>query len=147
MQTLKKPILTAFIVGSLIGGLGAGALAEGILQKILLGGAGVVAVTAIAKPLDAAINQLMLSHGFANRDKTKVVPIITLGANQYVGAAQVSGPAGTIDTVKAVVAYKGAWNNGVWTIDGLVPVDTLNPTRGVKRVYGTGVDAIVNAKL
>ena len=113
MQTLKRPILTAFIVGSLMGGLGAGAVAEGILQKILVGGAGVVAVRAIAKPLDAAINQLMLSHGLANKDKTKVVPIITLGANQYVGAAQVSGPAGTIDTVKAVVAYKGGPVQGV----------------------------------
>ena len=147
MQAFKKPILTAFVTGALVGGLGVGAYAESILQKVLVGGAGAIGVTAVAKPLDSAINQLMLSHGLANKDKTKVVPILTLGANQYIGAAQVSGPVGTIDSVKAVVAYKGSWNNGVWTIDGLVPVDTLNPTSGVKRVYGTGIDAIVNAKL
>jgi len=147
MEALKKPVLTAFIVGALVGGVGVGAFAESILQKVLVGGVGVIGVTAVAKPLNAAINQLMLARGLANKDKTKVVPILTLGSAQYIGAAQVSGPAGAIDAVKAVVAYKGSWNNGVWTIDALVPVDTLNPVRGVKRVYGTGVDAIVNAKL
>jgi hypothetical protein len=29
----------------------------------------------------------------------------------------------------------------------LVPIDNLNPVKGYKRVYGVGVDAVINARL
>ena len=144
---MKKRFTSAALAAALTLGVAGGASAASILERVIPAVAGGYAVMAVAKPLNNFINSLMASNGVANRDHTKVVPILTLGANSYIGAAQVSGPSYNVNRVMAVIAYKGSWNNGVWNIDGLVPVDSLNPTKGVKRVYGTGVDAIVNAKL
>lgn len=144
---MKRTFTSAALAVALLVGAIGGASAESILQKVLPVVAGGYAVMAVAKPLNSFINNLMASNGVANRDHTKVVPILTLGGSQYIGAAQVSGPSYNVNRVLAVIAYKGSWNNGVWNVDGLVPVDSMNPTKGVKRVYGTGVDAIINAKL
>lgn len=144
---MKKTFTTAALVAALLVGVLGGASAESILLRVLPAVAGGYAVMAVARPLNNFINSLMASNGLANRDHTKVVPILTLGGTQYIGAAQVSGPSYNVNRVLAVIAYKGSWNNGVWNIDGLIPVDSMNPRKGVKRVYGTGVDAIVNAKL
>lgn len=123
------------------------ASADSLINKVLVGAGGIVAVHAIAKPLDDFINHLMLVNGVGNKDKTKVVPILTVGSATYVGAAQVSGPAGVVDRVQAVGSFAAAWNNNVWQVRALVPIDSLNPLKGFKRVYGVGVDAIINAKL
>ena len=144
---MKKSFTTVALVAALLVGVIGGAGAESILQRVIPAVAGGYAVMAVAKPLNNFINSLMASNGVANRDHTKVVPILTLGGTQYIGAAQVSGPSYNVNRVLAVIAYKGSWNNGVWNVDGLVPVDSMNPTKGIKRVYGTGVDAIINAKL
>ena len=144
---MRKSLLCAALALALLVGAVGGANADSILQRVIPAVAGGAAVMAVAKPLNNFINSLMASNGVANRDHTKVVPILTLGGNSYIGAAQVSGPSYNVNRVMAVIAYKGQWNNGVWNIDGLVPIDNLNPAKGLKRVYGTGVDAIVNAKL
>lgn len=121
--------------------------ADSLLNKVLIGGAGVLAVKAVATPLNNFIDQLMLTNHVANRGKTKVVPIVTVGSATYVGAAQVSGPAYAVNRVQAVGEFAGDWNNAVWQVRALVPVDKLNVLQGFKRVYGVGVDAVVNARL
>lgn len=121
--------------------------ADSILNKILVGGAGVLAVKAVATPLNNFIDQLMLTNHVANRGKTKVVPIVTVGSATYVGAAQVSGPAYAVDRVQAVGSFAAGWNNEVWQVRALIPVDKLNVLQGFKRVYGVGVDAVINARL
>jgi len=144
---VKRPILAAALAGALTLGVVGGASAESILNKVLLGAGGVLAVKAVAAPLNNFINNLMAANHVANRDHTKVVPIVTVGSNTYVGAAQVSGPTYNVNRVEAVGAFKGQWNNGVWNVDALIPIDNLNVLKGFHRVYGTGVDAVVNAKL
>jgi hypothetical protein len=120
---------------------------DNILNSVVKGAVGVFAVQAIAGPLDHFINSVMLANNVGNRDKTKVVPIVTVGSATYVGAAQVTGPASAIDQVKAVGEFAADWNNGVWHVNALVPVDNINVLHGFKRVYGVGIDAVINAKL
>jgi hypothetical protein len=123
------------------------ARADDLLNSVLEGTVGVFAVQAIAGPLNQFINSAMLANNVANRDATKVVPIVTVGSATYVGAAQVTGPAAEVDKVKAVGEFAAEWNNGVWHVNALVPVDNLNVLHGFKRVYGVGIDAVINARL
>lgn len=123
------------------------ARADNLLNSVLKGAAGVFAVRAVAGPLDHFINSVMLANNVGNQDKTKVVPIIQTGSATYVGAAQVTGPQSAIDQVQAVGSFVAEWNNGVWHVSALIPIDNLNVLRGFKRVYGVGVDAVINARL
>lgn len=123
------------------------ARADNLLNSVLKGAAGVFAVKAVAGPLDHFINSIMLANNVGNQDKTKVVPIIETGSATYVGAAQVTGPQSAIDQVQAVGAFAAQWNNGVWQVRALIPIDNLNVLKGFKRVYGVGVDAVINARL
>lgn len=118
-----------------------------LINKVLIGVGGIAAVEAVAVPLNNFINQLMFSNSVANKDKTKVVPIIQVGSATFVGAAQVSGPQGQVDRTRAVAEYDAQWNRGVWQVRALVPIDQLNVTKGFKRVYGVGLNAVINAKL
>lgn len=147
-MNLKKTWTAAVVVTLLAGSSLAAVRADSILNKVLVGGAGVLAVKAIAQPLNGFINNLMLSNGVANHDKTKVVPIITVGSSTYIGAAQVTGPAYAIAQTQAVGEFAGGWNNNVWQVRAIVPINNLNVVAGgFKRVYGVGVDAVINAKL
>jgi len=121
--------------------------ADSLLNKVLVGAGGIIAVKAIAGPLNTFIDRIMLANHVANKDKTKVVPIVTVGSATYLGAAQVSGPAAAVDRTQAVGSFAAAWNNNVWQVRALVPVDNINVLQGFKRVYGVGVDAVINAKL
>jgi len=121
--------------------------ADSLLNKVLVGAGGIIAVKAIAGPLNTFIDHIMLANHVANKDKTKVVPIVTVGSATYLGAAQVSGPAAAVDRTQAVGSFAAAWNNNVWQVRALVPVDNINVLQGFKRVYGVGVDAVINAKL
>jgi hypothetical protein len=146
-MTKQKILATALAASLLAATPFAVARADNILNSVLKGAVGVFAVQAIAGPLDHFINSVMLANNVGNRDKTKVVPIVTVGSATYVGAAQVTGPSSAIDQVKAVGEFAANWNNGVWQVRALVPVDNLNVLHGFKRVYGVGIDAVINAKL
>ena len=121
--------------------------ADPLLNKVLTGAAGIYGVKLIAGPLNSFIDSILLTNKVANQGKTKVVPIVTVGSATYVGAAQVSGPAYAVDRVQAVGSLAVDWNNGVWKGTILIPIDSLNPLKGFKRVYGVGVDAVINARL
>lgn len=146
-MTTKKTIAAAILAATLAAAPLAAVKADPLLNKILIGAGGVLAVKAVATPLNNFIDNLMLTNHVANRGKTKVVPIVTVGSATYVGAAQVSGPAYAVDRVQAVGSFAAAWNNDVWRVSALIPVDKLNVLQGFKRVYGVGVDAVVNARL
>jgi hypothetical protein len=145
----NKKILATAMAATLLAAVPFAMAARGdnVLNSVLKGTVGVLAVQAIAGPLDHFINSVMLSNNVPNHDKTKVVPIITVGSATYVGAAQVTGPASAIDQTKAVGEFAAQWNNGVWQVRALVPVDNINVLRGFKRVYGVGIDAVINARL
>jgi hypothetical protein len=145
--SMKKTAIAAALAAVLCAAPFAAVKAEPILQKILTGAGGILAVKAVAGPLNTFIDNLMVTNHVANQGKTKVVPIVTIGSATYVGAAQVSGPAYLVDRTQAVGEFAAGWNNNVWQVRALVPVDQLNVLRGFKRVYGVGVDAVINAKL
>ncbi|MGI6559341.1 MAG: hypothetical protein ACOX20_10580 [Limnochordia bacterium] len=105
------------------------------------------AVRTFGPQLNDLINTLTLNHNLENRDATKVVPIITIGTGGYIGAAQVSGPKEKVDEVEAVAQLEGNFMNGLFRAKVLVPVDNINPTQGIKRVFGVGVSAIIDIRL
>lgn len=107
------------------------------------------AVTLVAGPLNDFINTLLNNKGVKVTERTKVVPILSigLGTSSYIGAAQVSGPKNAMDKVKAVGQLEGDFNQ-VFRVKALVPLDSLNPiTDGIRRVPGVGVTAIIDIRI
>ena len=146
-MNIKRMIATSAMVATLSVAPLAAANADPFLNKVLEGAGGILAVRAVAAPLNGFIDNLLQTNHVANRGKTKVVPIVTIGSATYVGAAQVSGPAYAVDRTQAVGEFAAGWNNNVWQVRTLIPVDQLNVLKGFKRVYGVGVSAVINARL
>jgi len=103
--------------------------------------------------INNAINTLMLNSGAANKELTKVVPIVGVtvsvggSGGGDIGAAQVQGPKVELDQVQAVAQVTGSIQNVV-TLRALIPVNSLTPVPGqIHRVYGVGVTAIVDFNL
>jgi hypothetical protein len=114
----------------------------------LLKGAGIVfVVDQFADQLNTFINKVTLNKGVGVEDRTKVVPIISLGSGTYAGAAQISGPATAVETVKAVALLETAMSGNTFRIKALIPVASKNVVKDVKRVSGVGVSAIIDIKL
>ncbi len=124
------------------------AAAQDITSLIKIFGIGYV-VTQFAGPLNDFINNLLVNKGVSVREKTKVVPILSLGLGQasYIGAAQVSGPTNAVAKVKAVGQLEADFSQ-VFRVKALVPLDSLNPIAdGIRRVPGVGVTAIIDIRI
>ncbi len=124
------------------------AAAQDISGLIKIFGIGYV-VTQFAGPLNDFINALLQNKGVKVTERTKVVPILSIGIGSasYIGAAQVSGPKNAMDKVKAVGQLEGDFSQ-VFRIKALVPLDSLNPiTDGIRRVNGVGVTAIIDLRI
>ncbi len=124
------------------------AAAQDISGLIKIFGIGYV-VTQFAGPLNDFINALLQNKGVKVTERTKVVPILSIGIGSasYIGAAQVSGPKKAMDKVKAVGQLEGDFNQ-VFRVKALVPLDSLNPiTDGIRRVNGVGVTAIIDLRI
>lgn len=107
-----------------------------------VGGIG-YAVDRYQEPLNEFINKLMFKNGVGTEYKTKVVPIISMGDSGYIGAVQVIGPSSQVNQVEAVVQLEGNFNDRLFRVRGLVPVDSKNPTK-LNRIEGVGVSAIID---
>jgi hypothetical protein len=151
---LIAALVSVFLAGSLVGGTVGQVVAQNVIvQALKLFGIGYVVKT-YGSQINDAINTLMLNNKAANKDKTKVVPILSVGVGiisgnpgSYIGAAQVQGPAAAVNKVQAVAQIEGSFLSAV-RLKGLVPVDSLNPLAGnLHRVYGVGVTAIVDFQL
>ena len=95
--------------------------------------------------IDSFLNKLLKQNNLSTEYTTKVVPIISIGTKGYIGAAQVTGPASSIEQVKAVAQIEGSFN-GMVRVKGLVPVDSTNPV-SASRVQGVGVSALIDLKI
>lgn len=120
------------------------------LGDILKGGAAVLGggalVTAIAPQLDSFINTITLNRGAEYKGFTKVVPIISLGDGTHIGAAQIGGTTkADVDRTQAVAQLEGEWSR--IRARALIPIDSLNPLQGFRRVQGVGVTAIIDVKI
>lgn len=101
------------------------------------------AVKVFGPQINAAINSVLAQRGIEREGGTKVVPILSVGQGLYVGAAQVMGAVSRIEQVQAVA--QGEVKIGDVRLNGLFPVDTLNPvTTMPKAVEGVGISAIMD---
>jgi hypothetical protein len=76
----------------------------------------------------------------------KVVPILSIGSGLRVGAAMVAGEAGQVAKVKAVAQIEGQFK-GKARIRVLVPVESENVIKNIRRVPGTAVIGLADIKL
>jgi len=106
------------------------------------------AVKQFNKDINKAINKLSNRSDTAERS-TKVVPILTvgIGKSNAVGAAQIMGPKRLIDKVQAVAAPETELFGKEIRIRALIPVSSVDVTKGIKTVDGVGVSGIVDLKL
>src|SRR5439155_1424669 len=115
------------------------AAAQDMRGLIKIFGIGYV-VDRYSEPLNNFVNTLLSNRGIAVREKTKVVPILSIGVGQasYIGAAQVSGPANTLKKVRAEGQLEADFSS-VFRVNALVPIDSTNPIKdGIRRVRGRG---------
>lgn len=119
----------AFDLGDLIGVVGGGLL-----------------VKTIAGPIDDFINTVTLNRGVKAEGHTKVVPIVSVGSGTSIGAAQVAGPKGVVETTKAVAQLDVSFQDRIG-VKILVPIDSENPLQRFRRVQGVGVSAIIDYRL
>ncbi len=147
-------LAAVLVITAVPGVMVAPALAQGnILNQVIeIVGIGFV-VKALGPQINDFINTLLLNHQAANREETKVVPILSIGiglsspGGAYIGAAQVSGPTEALATVQAVAQIEATFSNTV-RVKALIPIDSLTPIPGsFHRVYGVGVTAIIDLRV
>ncbi len=147
-------LAAVLVISAVPGVMVAPALAQGnILNQVIeIFGIGFVVKT-LGPQINDFINTLLLNNQAANREETKVVPILSIGiglsspGGAYIGAAQVSGPAGALATVQAVAQIEATFSNTV-RVKALIPIDSLTPIPGsFHRVYGVGVTAIIDLRV
>lgn len=146
----KHRLLTIAVVVMLAAGTLTTAISPALgidLGGVLKGGAIVVLIDKFSGDLNDFINKLTANKGVGVEGRTKVVPIITIGSGTYAGAAQVSGPANLVDTVKAVAQLEANFSGRTFRVKVLVPVATRDITKGIKRISGVGVSAVIDVKL
>lgn len=125
--------VSAFSLGSVLGGV------------VKVGGIGFL-VSKYGESINSAINSVMMKEGAGTNYATKVVPIVSIGTNGYIGAAQVIGDADQVEKVKAVGQLEISWNDKLFRIKGLIPMDSTNPS-SFSRVQGVGVSAVIDVKV
>jgi len=143
---IKSRVLTAVLTVVFVTSMLATALALD-LGGILKGAGIVILVDKFSDQLNKFINDITSNKGVGVEDRTKVVPILSLGQGGYVGAAQVSGPAHLVDKVKAVAQIEGNFSGKTFRVKALVPVESKDAVKDIKRVSGVGVSAIIDVKL
>jgi hypothetical protein len=118
------------------------------LGNILKAGGIAVLVDRFGPDINKFINQITGQKNAGTSAATKVVPILSIGDGGYIGAVQVAGPEDLVDKVQAVAQIEGRFKAiGGIRVRGLVPVSTKTPHKGINRVDGVGVSAIIDFKI
>lgn len=125
--------VSAFNLGSVLGGV------------VKVGGIGYL-VDRYSEQLNSAINSIMMKEGAGTNYATKVVPIVSIGNSGYIGAAQVIGDADQVEKVEAVGQLEVSWNDKLFRIKGLIPMNSKNPAN-FSRVQGVGVSAVIDVRV
>ncbi len=148
---MRKMYVVALVLTAtlLLGAAGAYAQDAGAILKTL----GVGAVVKIFAPqLNTVINSLVAARDAETKETTKVVPILSISigidapGQATIGAAQVAGPKSAVAKVQAVAAIEANFQN-VFHIRALIPVDSLEPWKRIRRVVGVGVSAIIDLRI
>lgn len=147
---IKHSFLAIIIASVFAAGMLAGAVstarADLIGDLLKVGGIGYL-VDRFSEDLNKFINNVTANKGVGVTDRTKVVPILSIGSGKYVGAAQVSGPAHLVEKVKAVGQLEADMSAKTFRIKALVPIESKDVLKDIKRVSGVGVSAVIDVKI
>jgi hypothetical protein len=102
------------------------------------------AVKVFGPQINKAINSLLAERGVEWEGTTKVVPIVSLGAGGFIGAAQVAGPPELVGKVKAVA--QGELNIGSLNGRALFPIGSTD-VKKYTRISGVGLSALVDFRI
>jgi hypothetical protein len=95
-------------------------------------------------PLNTGVNALLQAAGVANREASRVVPIVdSVGVSN--GFAQIVGTQRNVNAVKAVLAVE-THGGETWSITGFVPVTSVNRGGTPHRAYGVAIDAVIDRR-
>jgi len=121
------------------------AAAPQLKQLIKVVGVG-AAVKQFGPQINSTINKAT-KHEDTQTSATKVVPILSIGSGSgAIGAAQVMGPKALLDKVQAVAQIEGGLFGEV-RFRGLIPIESKDALKDIRRVDGVGVSGIVDLKL
>jgi hypothetical protein len=115
------------------------------LGSILKVGGIAFLVSQFGDQIDKFISSALGERGVAAVGATKVVPILSLGAGGYIGAAQVVGNPENVKKVKAVFQVEG--KIGSFRPRILVPAEVSKASTMPTRAKGVGVSAVIEFKI
>jgi hypothetical protein len=147
IRSVALALVAALLVGTVTGAVYAQDI-FGIIKTLGVG----YAVRQFGPQINNFINDLLANRGARVREQTKVVPILSISiglqspGGAYIGAAQVSGPAAAVRKVQAVAQIDANFQQA-FRIKAMVPVDSLEPWKALRRVPGVGVSAIVDIRI
>jgi hypothetical protein len=106
------------------------------------------AVKQFGPEINRAVNKLA-SHKDTSTRATKVVPIISAGINsrKAIGAAQVMGPKSLVDKVQAVAQLDQDLFGREVKIRAMIPVESEDVIKNIRKVDGVGISGIIDLKL
>lgn len=142
LATVMAVSIATLSTGALVNTTQAFSLNLGSILKV--GGVGIL-VDRFGGQINDFLNKILAQNNLSTTYTTKVVPIVSIGTNGYIGAAQVTGPASEVERVEAVAQLEASFNN-VARVKGLVPIDSKNPVNA-SRIQGVGVSAIIDLKI
>lgn len=142
LATVMAVSIATLSTGALVNTTQAFSLNLGSILKV--GGVGIL-VDRFGGQINDFLNNILAQNNLSTTYTTKVVPIVSVGTNGYIGAAQVTGPASEVERVEAVAQLEASFNN-VARVKGLVPIDSKNPVNA-SRIQGVGVSAIIDLKI
>lgn len=142
LATVMAVSIATLSTGALVNTTQAFSLNLGSILKV--GGVGIL-VDRFGGQINDFLNKILAQNNLSTTYTTKVVPIVSVGTNGYIGAAQVTGPASEVERVEAVAQLEASFNN-VARVKGLLPIDSKNPVNA-SRIQGVGVSAIIDLKI
>lgn len=146
MKTYHNPMFRAVLLTAVLSSI-LGTFAYAQLDKILKGGAIVAAVDKFGPDINKGINQLVDNRNLGHGQATKVVPILSIGKGEAVGAVQVVGTKAQLDKVRAVAQLEGDVRLiSTVRLRALIPISARS-VDNIKRVPGVGVSALVDIRL
>jgi hypothetical protein len=146
VKRLPSKWISLGMAASLTLGVGVTARAIDLGDAVKVFGVG-WAVKQFGGQINKFLNTILAQNKAVISDATKVVPIISIGSGGYIGAAQVMGPESALKNVKAVGQGELGLSGVNARVKGLFPINTTNPLKGVSRVQGVGVSAIIDLKI
>ncbi len=140
---MKKQVVIAMLVGTLLGSGGTAAVSAFDLGSVVkIGGIGYL-VQQFGEQVNSFLNSVLMKEGVGTGYATKVVPILSAGRGGYIGAAQVTGPSDAVDEVEAVIQLETGFNGKMFRIKAMIPSSSANPAN-FNRVQGVGVSAVID---